>query len=645
MATLSNYYRLIETRVIDPTLRPEYVSTFAVTADLNADGKQDLIVLGASYPGGSDTPQPGGVYFGDGKGGFTPANALFPVNTLQTVHPRKVLTQDFNSDGRPDVFISSHGWDAGTFPGEQNRLYLSQPDGTWIDATGSLPQLYDYSHTSAVGDINGDGSLDIFVGNGYHGQNGIFAYNLINNGNGNFSQSTFGLPLARGEILDFDTGHMFPGATLVDLDGDNLPELIITADASSPSFSANLRTTVLWNDNGTFTQANATQLPATQSLAAHIDLDAEGIDINPDGLKDLVLIGTQGNPFYDGAFIQVFLNKGNHQFQEVTSQVMPVADIAKGAFAAATGTAWPTWITVLDFNRDGFSDFAVEYTGQLTQATPLVWLNDGTGHFTTLHVSDFVNPGNEWRLGTGHLTQTDNGYSFFTTQSYNGSKGLVLTGLLATSPYLNIPAATQGSLNINPNDVLETTRFDDTFDGGAGLDRVIYHGPSTDYFVTKNASGFRVLDRTTADGTDQLSNIERVVFTDVTVALDIEGNGGQAYRLYKAAFDRTPDKSGLGFWITQLDNGATLDQVASGFVNSLEFQAINGAAPTNLQLVTSLYQHILGRAPDHAGLDFWTTQMNNNALDKSHLLTSFSESNENKIALIGQIENGIEYIA
>jgi hypothetical protein len=33
------------------------------------------------------------------------------------------------------------------------------------------------------------------------------------------------------------------------------------------------------------------------------------------------------------------------------------------------------------------------------------------------------------------------------------------------------------------------------------------------------------------------------------VALDVDGAAGQAYRLYQAAFDRAPDKNGLGYWI------------------------------------------------------------------------------------------------
>ncbi|MQU58609.1 DUF4214 domain-containing protein [Pseudomonas helleri] len=182
-------------------------------------------------------------------------------------------------------------------------------------------------------------------------------------------------------------------------------------------------------------------------------------------------------------------------------------------------------------------------------------------------------------------------------------------------------------------------------DGSAStLDVAHISGKGSDFKLSKTDSKLVALS---TDGKQQLfyTSYERVKFDDKIFAFDVDGNAGQAYRLYKAAFDRTPDKEGLGFWIGQLDKGTSIDSVAAGFVASQEFQTINGAAPSNLQLVTSLYQHILGRAPDQSGLDFWTAQMDNNALDKSHVLINFAESNENKIALTGLVQNGIEYVA
>ncbi|NRH43905.1 DUF4214 domain-containing protein [Pseudomonas sp. MS15a(2019)] len=140
-----------------------------------------------------------------------------------------------------------------------------------------------------------------------------------------------------------------------------------------------------------------------------------------------------------------------------------------------------------------------------------------------------------------------------------------------------------------------------------------------------------------------LQNVERVHFTDRSLALDTDGVAGQAYRLYQAAFDRTPDKPGLGYWIDKMDAGASLYEVAAGFVASTEFQALNGSAPASQALVASLYGHVLGRTAEQAGLDYWTSQLQSGALDAAGLLASLSESAENRLQVSGQIAQGIEY--
>ncbi|MFG0465324.1 DUF4214 domain-containing protein [Pseudomonas putida] len=142
-----------------------------------------------------------------------------------------------------------------------------------------------------------------------------------------------------------------------------------------------------------------------------------------------------------------------------------------------------------------------------------------------------------------------------------------------------------------------------------------------------------------------LDSVERIQFTDKTIALDIEGNAGQTYRLYKAAFDRKPDAAGLGYWLNQMDQGASLKTVAEGFVASNEFTTLNGTNPTSTQLTTNLYQHVLGRAPDQTGLAYWVAQLDNRQMSTSEVLMGFAESTENKIAVSGQIQGGIEYVA
>jgi hypothetical protein len=177
-------------------------------------------------------------------------------------------------------------------------------------------------------------------------------------------------------------------------------------------------------------------------------------------------------------------------------------------------------------------------------------------------------------------------------------------------------------------------------DGGAGLDTAVYSGARASYTVAHDGSGFSVTDA--AGGHATLQNIERVQFGDGMVALDVDGTAGHAYRLYQAAFDRTPDKVGLGFWIDVLDHGAPVQDAARDFVGSQEFKDLYGANLSDAQFVDALYQNVLHRPAEGAGFDFWVSSLQ--IVSRAEVLVNFSESAENQAQVVGSIQNGIDYV-
>ena len=96
------------------------------------------------------------------------------------------------------------------------------------------------------------------------------------------------------------------------------------------------------------------------------------------------------------------------------------------------------------------------------------------------------------------------------------------------------------------NDILRGYGGNDTLDGAGGRDTAFYDGPRANYSVGLVSNNFRVTDRAGTEGTDTLLSVERIKFSDSSVALDINGTAGSAYRLYRAAFDRAPDLPGPG---------------------------------------------------------------------------------------------------
>ncbi len=183
-----------------------------------------------------------------------------------------------------------------------------------------------------------------------------------------------------------------------------------------------------------------------------------------------------------------------------------------------------------------------------------------------------------------------------------------------------------------------------TVDGGAGLDTVRLSIARTDATVQRigtTGSSWTVTDK--AGTAQQLAGVERIAFSDATVALDIDGNAGQVYRIYQAAFNRTPDKGGLGYWINAMDHGQSFKSVAQGFLDSDEYHKAYDGVKSNRELVTKYYENILHRTPDAGGLDFWAGVLDSKAAGTADVLASISDSAENKAGLVGVIGNGFEY--
>jgi hypothetical protein len=195
------------------------------------------------------------------------------------------------------------------------------------------------------------------------------------------------------------------------------------------------------------------------------------------------------------------------------------------------------------------------------------------------------------------------------------------------------------------NDTITGGAGNDAIDGGAGTDIARYSGARANYTITRTNTGFTVTDKTGMDGTDTLSGVERVQFGDKTVALDVDGGsiGGQVYRLYNAAFARTPDASGVGFWMSAMEKGTSLAAIAQGFINSDEYLKAYGTNLSNHDLVTKFYQNILHRDPEQGGLDFWTGVLDDKKAPLAEVLAAISESTENITATATIIGNGFEY--
>ena len=190
------------------------------------------------------------------------------------------------------------------------------------------------------------------------------------------------------------------------------------------------------------------------------------------------------------------------------------------------------------------------------------------------------------------------------------------------------------------SDRIEAGRGNDNINGGAGTDFVEVAVARHLMTLTRTASGFSLDD---GESIDQLVNIERIVYSNGAIALDIDGTGGQAYRLYNAVLGRTPDTAGLGFWLSNMDKGVSLSAVAGDMMTSQEFITNFGANLSHQQLVQTLYQNILDREPEQAGMAYWLDALEKGTISQPEALAFISESTENRTSVDPTIANGFTY--
>jgi len=248
---------------------------------------------------------------------------------------------------------------------------------------------------------------------------------------------------------------------------------------------------------------------------------------------------------------------------------------------------------------------------------------------STNYISDYqtVSGINNWPLSTKiNALQLNTGSDIYTL---SGSQSIVAMGGSGNDEFILL-----GSPNSSVN-------------GMSGIDKVTYSGQVSKYIISIGSQASAVKDSNgIRNGTDTLTNIERLQFTDTNIALDIGSTqtAGSAYLLYQAAFNRHPDTPGVGYWIAQLDKGANLvTDVAQAFINSPEFISLYGANPSVSNYVNLLYQNVLHRAGEAGGVNYWNGQLNNNIFTRAQVLEYFAASPENVAAVAPDIAHGIQY--
>lgn len=290
----------------------------AELGDVDGDGDLDLYIAAEG---------PDRLLINDGAGHFSDQSAarLPPDND----NSEDADFGDVDGDGDLDIVIANLG------AGEPNRLLINQRGHFTDQSATRLPQLAEPSYTARFADMDGNGSLDIVIGN-----YGATSRIMRNDGQGRYTELADAIPGPAGY-----TTALVPG----DVDGDGDLDLYETR------FIGDDR--LLLNDGrGRYSDAS-TRIPQDTSAS----YDAQFADLDGDGDIDVAVARS-------GASNAVLINDGSGHY----SPRAGFPSDEDGSYAIGVG----------DFNRDGALDLLfTSWAGDQT----LLYLN-GTTDTTTFRV-------------------------------------------------------------------------------------------------------------------------------------------------------------------------------------------------------------------------------------------------------------------
>jgi hypothetical protein len=357
-----------------------YVTDAIGSADFNGDGLPDVVYATANS--GSTSTFALQFALNEGHGRFVDGGSkLLEEPVPRTQGGGRLVIADFNNDGRPDVYYADSGAEtAPNPPGFHDTLVLSTPDGKLVDATADIPQFHDFTHSAAAADVNGDGSIDLYVGNLGGGELCCAPMIWLNDGTGHFRVGSGLLP----ESVT-NGWHAYAASAFADVNGDGYPDLLLGGGHDCPASPNDSQ--VLLNDGTGHFHVLPGALPPKPLGPTTETLDIKPVDLNEDGHVDLVVAATSApvplvdcySTGYVGRIVEILINRGDGTFRDETASRLPQDTHLQSLDYVKN-------LTIADLNGDGAPDILTETVVPPNgdQVDDVVYLNDGNGYFRPL---------------------------------------------------------------------------------------------------------------------------------------------------------------------------------------------------------------------------------------------------------------------
>lgn len=231
------------------------------------------------------------------------------------------------------------------------------------------------AHALAIGDINSDGLDDILVGE----LSGPFA--LLQTSGSSFeifnSELLASLSNWIEPELDVTTPSFLLDLHMNDFNGDGLDDIVV-GWGHNPSLSR-----IFFNSANGFSSENSVVLPEPIYGSGNVmHINTFSGDFANDGRQDIIVVQTRFEPWYGGTYLQYLRNDGAGNFFDETNERLVSPTEFRDTFGDRLEGNFDSF-SIIDFDFDGDLDIVGAYSGrEVNTLEPIVFINDGTGHFT-----------------------------------------------------------------------------------------------------------------------------------------------------------------------------------------------------------------------------------------------------------------------
>ena len=193
---------------------------------------------------------------------------------------------------------------------------------------------------------------------------------------------------------------------------------------------------------------------------------------------------------------------------------------------------------------------------------------------------------------------------------------------------------------LDGNDVLVGGLGDDQLNGGIGIDTAEFAGSYANYSTSSSKSAFVVIDkRSNADGMDVLTNVERLKFSDKSVAIDLDGHAGIVVKVIGAVLGKDAVKNpGLvGIGLSYLDNELSYSDLGLLALNAV-------GATSNDAIVSKLWFNLVGSTASASDKAPYIKMLADGMKPGDLVVMAADLSlNTNNIGLVGLTQTGVEF--